>query len=174
MDIIAQALLHKCGENIQFIREDIEKSLENFIHYMPPVRAALCIIQHGTKYDISFNIHVHKCVQCILYIQFSFFNFHSHRSILVRRIAAHYLAELIESMGATKALLGPRDLAESLLPSVAALLLDRDPQARYSARRIFNVLMSHAQFNSLLGKHVQPAVYRTIIGSLQSIRRRVR
>lgn len=49
MDIIAQALLSKCGENIQFIREDIEKALDNFVTHMPPVRAALSIVHHGTK-----------------------------------------------------------------------------------------------------------------------------
>lgn len=75
-------------------------------------------------------------------------------------------------MGPTKALLGPRDLAENLLPTSAALLLDRDAQTRYSARRIFNTLLNHAQFNSLLAKYVQPSTYRAIIGSLQSIKRR--
>ena len=92
--------------------------------------------------------------------------------MIVRRISSGYLADLIEQMGATKSLMGPRDLAENLLPTGAALLLDRDAQTRYSARRIFNVLLNHAQFNSLLSKYVQPATYRAIIGSLASIKRR--
>lgn len=75
-------------------------------------------------------------------------------------------------MGPTKSLLGPRDLAENLLPTTSALLLDRDAQTRYSARRIFNTLLNHAQFHPLLSKYVQPATYRAIIGSLQSIKRR--
>ena len=70
MEIIAQALLNKSGENLQFMREDIDKALsefnpfcdplfilitlftflsENFVTYMPPVRAALAIINHGAK-----------------------------------------------------------------------------------------------------------------------------
>ena len=111
---------------------------------MPPVRAALAIINHGAN----------------------------HRNVLVRRISANYLADLIEQMGPTKSLLGPRDLAENLLPTSAQLLLDRDAQTRYSARRIFNTLINHGQFNSMLSKYVQPATYRAIIGALQSIKRR--
>lgn len=30
MDVIAQALLHKSGENLQFMREDIDKALSKY------------------------------------------------------------------------------------------------------------------------------------------------
>lgn len=46
---MVQALLHKSGENVVFIREDIERALLNMIDYMPQTRAAISLIINGSK-----------------------------------------------------------------------------------------------------------------------------
>lgn len=47
--MIAQALLQKSGENVSFIREDIEKALNNMIEEMPQSRSAISIVNNGAK-----------------------------------------------------------------------------------------------------------------------------
>lgn len=49
MDLIGQALLHKCGENIAFIREDIDKAISNMIEEMPQSKSAITLITNGAK-----------------------------------------------------------------------------------------------------------------------------
>ena len=76
-------------------------------------------------------------------------------------------------MGPIKCLLGPRDIAEHLLPAAARFVQDQSPHTRYFGRKIFAVLQSHVSFDKLLRKHVTPGTYRNICGILESIKRRV-
>ncbi len=54
MDCMAQVLLTKSGENVVFIREDIERALMNMIEEMPQTRAAIALITNGSKYENFF------------------------------------------------------------------------------------------------------------------------
>lgn len=76
-------------------------------------------------------------------------------------------------MGAMKCLLGPRDIAEHLMPAVARFIQDGSAHTRYFGRRIFAVLMQHPLFDKLLRRHISPGTYRNICGMLETIKRRV-
>lgn len=46
---MGQALLHKCGENVTFIRDDIDIALTNMIEEMPQTKSAITLITNGAK-----------------------------------------------------------------------------------------------------------------------------
>lgn len=46
---MGQALLQKCGENVAFIREDIDKALKNMIVEMPQSKSAITLIVNGAR-----------------------------------------------------------------------------------------------------------------------------
>ncbi|RWS17552.1 protein FAM179B-like protein, partial [Dinothrombium tinctorium] len=145
MDLICQALLHKCGENVSFIREDIERALANMVEEMPQTKSVLALINGGAN----------------------------HRNMNVRKTAAQFLQYLVEKMGPTKCLMGPRDIGEHLLPAAAKFVMDSSPITRYYGRKIFGCLMQHSAFDKLLRKHITPGTYRNICGILESIKRRI-
>jgi hypothetical protein len=91
----------------------------------------------------------------------------------VRKTTAQYLSMVVEKMGPNKCLLGPRDVAEHLLPSAAKFVQDSSPYTRYYGRVIFSCLYQHPQFEKLMRKFLNPANYRTVSGILETIKRRV-
>lgn len=99
----------------------------------------------------------------------------SHRNSVVRRTAAQYLATVVEKMGPNKCLLGPRDVAEQLLPAAASFVLDStSPLTRFYGRVILATLYQHPQFEKLMRRFLTPPVYRSVSGILESVKRRVR
>lgn len=52
MDSMVSCLLAKSGENVVFIREDIERALMLCLEEMPQTRTALALIHAGAKYCI--------------------------------------------------------------------------------------------------------------------------
>ena len=49
MDAIGSALLQKCGENVTFIREDIDRSLTNLVECMPQSKTVLTLVNGGAQ-----------------------------------------------------------------------------------------------------------------------------
>lgn len=49
MDVIASALLAKCGENVLFIRDDIDRALTNLIEEMPQSKCVLTLVTGGAQ-----------------------------------------------------------------------------------------------------------------------------
>lgn len=76
-------------------------------------------------------------------------------------------------MGANKCLVGPRDVAEHLLPAAAKFVMDPSPVTRFYGRSIFYAVQSHPQFEKLMRRHLSPGTFRNIHGILESIKRRV-
>lgn len=76
-------------------------------------------------------------------------------------------------MGANKCLVGPRDVAEHLLPAAAKFVMDPSPVTRFYGRSIFYAVQSHPQFEKLMRKYILPGTYRNIHGVLESLKRRV-
>lgn len=97
----------------------------------------------------------------------------SHRSVAVRKTAAHYISLVVDKMGANKCLVGPRDVAEHLLPAAAKFVTDPSPVTRFYGRSIFYIVQSHPQFDKLMRRHLSPGMYRNIHGILESLKRRV-
>ena len=48
----------------------------------------------------------------------------SHRNSITRKTTAQFLATLVERMGATKAMFGPRDISAQLMPAAARFVMD--------------------------------------------------
>jgi hypothetical protein len=59
MDCMAHALLAKSGENVVFMREDIERALMNMIEEMTQTRAAIALVTNGSKY-VNFFFKVNS------------------------------------------------------------------------------------------------------------------
>lgn len=57
---MTQALLNKSGENVSFIREDIERALFNMVDEMPQTRAAIALIVNGCGYLIKLTKNYEK------------------------------------------------------------------------------------------------------------------
>lgn len=98
---------------------------------------------------------------------------HSHRSVAVRKTAAHYISLVVDKMGANKCLVGPRDVAEHLLPAAAKFVMDPSPVTRYYGRSVFYTVQSHPQFEKLMRRYLSPGTFRNIHGILESLKRRV-
>ena len=49
IDIIAAALLQKCGENITFIKDDIDKAIMNMVDEMPQSKTVLALVNGGAQ-----------------------------------------------------------------------------------------------------------------------------
>ncbi|CAG2116445.1 unnamed protein product, partial [Medioppia subpectinata] len=144
MDAMLAALLAKSQETAVFIREDVERAILQAVVHLPQTRTAIALINGGAN----------------------------HRNASVRRTCAQFVSQLVERMGAQKCLLGPRDIADHVLPAGARFVQDSSPHTRYFGRKMFAVLMAHVSFEKLLRKHVTPGTYRNIVGILESVKRR--
>lgn len=68
--------------------------------------------------------------------------------------------------------MGPRDVAEPLIPAAAKFVQDTYPFTRYYGRQIFAVLLPHPQFERSMRRYLSPGGYRNICGILESVKRR--
>lgn len=144
LELIVQALLHKSIENTAFIRDDIRQSLSRVLDSVTQWRFALALMHHGAN----------------------------HKNAQVRRMSSHFLAQLVERMGAAKCLVGARDISAQLIPAAAKFAQDNSPQTRYYGRLILSRIMHHGAFERLLRKNVVPNLYRSTVGVIESIKRR--
>ncbi|XP_067119800.1 TOG array regulator of axonemal microtubules protein 1 [Centruroides vittatus] len=144
LEVIVQTLLHKTGESVGFIRDDIEKAMNNMIEEVSSNKAILAVILGGG----------------------------SHRNGAVRKTTAQVTATLVERIGAAKCLVGQKEITERLLPVAAQFLMDGVPLTRYHGRRIFQVLLPHPSFDKMLTKYVHQTTVRNIRGILETIRKK--
>lgn len=144
LEVIVQTLLHKTGESVGFIRDDIEKTMNYMIDEVSLNKAILAVIVGGS----------------------------SHRNGAVRKTTAQVTATLVERMGAAKCLTGQKEITERLLPVAAQFLMDGVPLTRYHGRRIFQVLLPHPSFDKMLIKYVHQTTVRNIRGILETIRKK--
>ncbi|XP_022245483.1 TOG array regulator of axonemal microtubules protein 1-like [Limulus polyphemus] len=144
LDLITKTLLHKSGENIGFIREDIDNTMRHLVEGVSSQKAALAIVAGGA----------------------------SHRNPAVRKTAAQLLSVTVEKLGSARCLTGCKDVAEKVLPATASFVMDCSPLARYYGRKIFFILMEHPDFESSLQKSVSASTIRNISSILDSIRRK--
>ena len=49
LDVIARVLLHKAGESNSFIRDDVDRALQNMVDGCNPQRAMLAFINGGAE-----------------------------------------------------------------------------------------------------------------------------
>lgn len=144
LESIIQALLLKSMENTAFIRDDIRKAFSTMLDHVTQWRFANALIHHGTN----------------------------HKNMHVRRMASQFVALLVERMGATKCLIGAREISAQLIPATAKFAQDSSPHTRYYGRIILAKLLHHNAFDRLLRKNLTPNMYRSTIGIIESVKRR--
>lgn len=144
IDIILQALLSKSVESAAFIRDDIKKSLAAICSALPSNKTLICLFKYGL----------------------------ASKNANVRKIAAQFVAELVNEIGAVKLLVGARNLAPSLVPAVAEMASDKTPITRYYGRACLYKLSMHPAFEKLLRAHLSPAIFRATRNIVELVRRR--
>ena len=144
MDIIIQALMHKSVENTAFIRDDIRRSLSQLVENLTQWRLATLLIHHGA----------------------------GHKNVHVRRMASQFVAQLVDRMGAAKCLVGAKDISSQIIPAAAKFAQDSSPHTRYFGRLILAKLIQHGSFERLLRRNLTPALYRSSLGIIESVKRR--
>ncbi|XP_060117344.1 TOG array regulator of axonemal microtubules protein 1 [Heteronotia binoei] len=144
LDGTVKVLLHKAGESNTFIREDVEKALKAMVNNATPARALASLINGGQ----------------------------SHLNTAVRRCAAQHLSDVVEHMGPGRVLSGIKDVTDKVLPAVAKFVQDGSPETRYYGRKMLFSLMTHADFERMLEKYVQPKDLPYVKETLSSLRQK--
>ncbi|KAM6461253.1 TOG array regulator of axonemal microtubules protein 1 isoform 2-T2 [Liasis olivaceus] len=128
LDNTVKVLLHKAGESNTFIREDVDKALKAMVNNVTPARALSSLINGGQ----------------------------SHLNTAVRRCTAQHLSDVVEHMGPGRILSGIKDITDKILSAVAKFVQDGSQETRYYGRKMLFTLMTHADFDKMLEKHVLP------------------
>ncbi|XP_063146664.1 TOG array regulator of axonemal microtubules protein 1 isoform X3 [Candoia aspera] len=128
LDNTVKVLLHKAGESNTFIREDVDKALKAMVNNVTPARALSSLINGGQ----------------------------SHLNTAVRRCTAQHLSDVVEHMGPGRILSGIKDITDKILSAVAKFVQDGSQETRYYGRKMLFTLMTHADFDKMLEKHVPP------------------
>ncbi|XP_055957389.1 TOG array regulator of axonemal microtubules protein 1 [Patella vulgata] len=144
LDSTTRTLLAKNAESNGFIKQDVEKALENMIDNVSPPRALTALILGGA----------------------------GHKSNPVRKMTAQFLVELTEKMGPGRILSGIKDITDKILPTAAKFIQDGSPETRYYGRKILYTLMSHQDFEKMLNKHVNSTTIRNIQETLDSLKQK--
>ncbi|XP_076321753.1 uncharacterized protein LOC143231091 isoform X2 [Tachypleus tridentatus] len=144
LDLITKTLLHKSGESVGFIREDVWKTLKHLVDGVLPQKAALAIVDGGA----------------------------SHRNATVRGATAEFLSMTVEKLGPSRCLRGCKDVAEKVIPATAQFVIDRSPLARFYGRTIFGMLMEHSDFERILQKNLSTTTILHIRNVLDSIKKK--
>uniref|UniRef100_A0ACB8G6G6 TOG array regulator of axonemal microtubules protein 1 n=2 Tax=Sphaerodactylus townsendi TaxID=933632 RepID=A0ACB8G6G6_9SAUR len=142
LDGTVKVLLHKAGESNSFIREDVDRALKAMVNNVTPGRALASLINGGQ----------------------------SHLNAAVRRCAAQHLSDVVEHMGPGRVLSGIKDVTDKVLPAVAKFVQDGSQETRYYGRKMLFALMTHADFERMLEKYVQPKdvpYVKETVGSLK-------
>ncbi|KAL0969200.1 hypothetical protein UPYG_G00223780 [Umbra pygmaea] len=126
LEATAKALLQKAGERNAFIRQDVDTALDSMVQHCTPTRSLNALLTYGLSHLIS----------------------------VVRKCAGHHMANLLENMGAARALSGGKDLTDRILLAVTKLSQDSSQEARYQGRRMLLFLSSHRDFDKMLEKYI--------------------
>ncbi|XP_010877219.3 TOG array regulator of axonemal microtubules protein 1 isoform X2 [Esox lucius] len=122
----AKALLQKAGESNAFIRQDVDTAVDSMVQHCTPTRSLHALLTGGL----------------------------GHLNSVVRKCAAHHMANLLENMGPARVLSGGKDLTDRVLPAVTRLAQDSSQEARYQGRRMLLFLSTHRDFDKMLEKYV--------------------
>ncbi|CAF1618650.1 unnamed protein product, partial [Adineta ricciae] len=142
LDITAKAIMQKSAESNEFFRNDAEKCLQTMVENVTLQKALQALIAGGA----------------------------SHRSPAVRKTSAKYIYIVCEKLGASKILSGIRDITERVLQVAATFASDGPPEIRWYGKKIYHMLMSSDELDSLMKHYLSPSVYSNMCEILDSIR----
>ncbi|XP_018426006.1 PREDICTED: protein FAM179B-like [Nanorana parkeri] len=127
LDNCVRVLLHKAGESITFIRDDVDRALEAMVQNVTPLRALAALLNGGL----------------------------SHLNTAVRKCTAQHMCGLVERMGPGRVLSGIKDITDRAVPAIAKFAQDSSQETRFYGRKMLHYLMSHPDLDKMLEKHVQ-------------------
>ncbi|CAF0795206.1 unnamed protein product [Rotaria sordida] len=142
LDITVKAIMQKSAESNEFFRTDVEKCLQILIENVTLQKALQALIAGGA----------------------------SHRNPAVRKTSAKYIYIVCEKLGPNKILSGARDITERVLQVAATFASDGPPEIRWYGKKIYHMLMSFDELDSLMKHYLNPTVYSNMCEILDNIR----
>lgn len=142
LDITVRVLLNKGGESSGFIRQDVDRALNEMVGGVTPSRAVLALTASGV----------------------------SHRNVAVRKMTAQIVYNLVELAGIEQVVRNGREMLDRILPAAVQFTLDGSPETRYLGRAIINLLVDHADFERLGPKVLSDKLQRQLQGVVDGLR----
>ncbi|CAF3568864.1 unnamed protein product [Rotaria socialis] len=142
LDITVKAIMQKSAESNEFFRTDVEKCLQIMVENVTLQKALQALIAGGA----------------------------SHRNPAVRKTSAKYIYIVCEKLGSNKILSGARDITERVLQVAATFASDGPPEIRWYGKKIYHMLMSFDELDSLMKHYLNPTVYSHMCEILDTIR----
>ncbi|XP_067943298.1 TOG array regulator of axonemal microtubules protein 1-like [Watersipora subatra] len=134
LDGCAKTLLPKNGEANDFIRAELDRTLDAMVNNTTSQRCLIAFIVGGA----------------------------SHKNPIVRKLAIKHITTLCERLGPGKLLSGIKDLTEKVVPVVASMCSDSSPETRWYARKILLMLLKHEDFELVFKKNLSDKDYRDV------------
>jgi hypothetical protein len=145
LDKIVLILLNKSGDTNKFLREDCNVALDSIIENVSFVKSVAVITQPEIV---------------------------GHKNPVVRAAVSRLLAYVVDRMGIVKALSGTKDITEKLIPSIAKLAQDGNPDARNYAKFTLQRMMGEQpeELERMLKKHLNSNTLRNLEKMLDALR----
>ncbi|CAF0803502.1 unnamed protein product, partial [Didymodactylos carnosus] len=148
LDLTVKALLQKNGETVDFFRSDTEKCLQTMIDNVTTQKALQALIAGGASICLK----------------------NSHRNPAVRKASAQFIYVVCEKMGPGKILSGIKDITERVLQVAAQFVSDGPPEIRWYGKKIYQMLISYDELDSMMQRYLIPATYTHMREVLDTIR----
>ncbi|CBY21233.1 unnamed protein product [Oikopleura dioica] len=129
LDAAIKTLLTEAGKENAFLREKIERCLDEGVQ-------AMVVDNLGGKVLASLVQH------------------QKSKNQTMRTLVARYAYETINQMSPGRALSETRDTTERVYPMMMAAVLDQSDQVRYWGKRMVYLLQQHRDFERLAGKYL--------------------
>ncbi|XP_053537087.1 TOG array regulator of axonemal microtubules protein 1-like isoform X2 [Ictalurus punctatus] len=142
LEATAKVLLHRAGETIVFIRQDVDAALNSMVQSCTPTRSMNALLAGGL----------------------------GHLNAAVRKCTAQHLTTLVKKIGTGRLLSGAKDLTDRILPAVSKLAQDSSQETRYFGRQMLLFLSSHRDFDKMVEKYIPPKDLATIRNTVVTLK----
>ncbi|KAM5143184.1 TOG array regulator of axonemal microtubules protein 2 isoform 3-T3 [Callospermophilus lateralis] len=136
---ITRCLLQKMGNTSEFIQRAANRALGAMVENVTPARALVALTSAGIY----------------------------HRNPLVRKCTAEHLSVVLEQIGAEKLLSGTRDSTDMLVHNLVRLAQDSNQDTRFYGRKMVNILMANAKFDTFLKQSLPSHDLRKVMAAIK-------
>jgi hypothetical protein len=141
LDRVVKVLMHKTGESNAFLREDVEKTMDEIAQHATPGKLLLAIVAGG------FN----------------------HRNSQVRRTAAQFLSQAVERYGPAQLLHASKDLEKTLVAALS-FVGDATADPRFYGRVCLSHLMTEPDFERIASRTLNTQQWSKMRDAVEMIR----
>ncbi|XP_053483345.1 TOG array regulator of axonemal microtubules protein 1-like isoform X2 [Ictalurus furcatus] len=142
LEATAKVLLHRAGETIALIRQDVDAALNSMVQNCTPTRSMNALLAGGL----------------------------GHLNAAIRKCTAQHLTTLVKKIGTGRLLSGVKDLTDRILPAVSKLAQDSSQETRYFGRQMLLFLSSHRDFDKMVEKYIPPKDLATIRNTVVTLK----